>query len=53
MRKKYGIQVKSKLLLALISIFIFMLIFASAASSQMLGDVNFDGVIDIRDVVLV
>ncbi len=43
----------AKAAIVILSIFIFLILLAAAASAQMLGDVNNDGVIDIRDVVLV
>jgi len=48
-RRKVG----AKVTLALLSVFILLILLVSTVSSQMLGDVNFDGVVDIRDVVLV
>jgi len=46
-------RVGAKVTLALLSVFILLILLVSTVSSQMLGDVNFDGVVDIRDVVLV
>lgn len=48
-KKTSGIKILSVLLCALL----FLLISAQSASASMLGDVNSDGVIDVRDVVLV
>lgn len=48
-KKTTGIKILSALLCALL----FLLVFAQAASASTLGDVNSDGVIDVRDVVLV
>lgn len=48
-RRKVG----AKVTLALLSVFILLILLGPTVSSQMLGDVNFDGVVDIRDVVLV
>jgi hypothetical protein len=42
-----------KLPLIFFTVLFFLLLFSAAASAQMLGDVNDDGLIDIRDVVLV
>jgi hypothetical protein len=46
-------RIGAKITLALLSVFILLILLASAVSAQMTGDVNNDGYIDIRDVVLV
>ena len=46
-------RVGAKLTLVLLSVFFLLILLSSAVSSQMKGDVNFDGFVDIRDVVLV
>ena len=46
-------RVGAKVTLVLLSVFILLILLSSAVSSQMLGDVNIDGFVDIRDVVLV
>jgi hypothetical protein len=43
----------AKIALVLLSIFLFLLLFSQAASAARMGDVNGDGRIDVRDVVLV
>ncbi len=48
-RKRAGVKIS----LALLSVFLFLLLFAPAASAAMIGDVNSDGRIDVKDVVLV
>lgn len=42
-----------KLPIMIFAVIVFLFLFSAAASAQMLGDVNEDGLIDIRDVVLV
>jgi hypothetical protein len=46
-------RIGAKITLALLSVFILLILLFSAVSAQMPGDVNNDGYIDIRDVVLV
>jgi len=48
-RKRVGLQTTLVLLCSIL----FFLLFAPAASASLLGDVNNDGLIDVRDVVLV
>jgi hypothetical protein len=52
-KRNNGGKAGTKLLLVLLSIFFLMMLLVPAASAQQLGDVNFDGVVDIRDVVLI
>lgn len=53
MNNAYRGRAGAKAILVLLSVFILLILLSSAVSAQMLGDVNFDGVIDIRDVILV
>jgi|GEM_PF-1047917 len=53
MKRNNGGKAGTKLLLVLLSIFILMILLVPAASAQQLGDVNFDGVVNIYDVVLI
>ncbi len=48
-RRKVG----AKVTLVLLSVLILLILLSSAVSAQILGDVNNDGYVDIRDVVLV
>jgi hypothetical protein len=48
-RKRAGV----KTALVLLSVFLFLLLFAPVASASTIGDVNNDGVINVQDVVLV
>ncbi len=50
---KTGKRAGTKLSLILLSVILFLLLLSPAAAATMYGDVNEDGVVDIRDVVMV
>ncbi len=49
----YRRKIGARATLALLFIIILLFLLSSAVSAQMPGDVNFDGIVDIRDVVMV
>jgi uncharacterized protein YegP (UPF0339 family) len=53
MNNTYRRRIGAKVTLVLLSVVLLLFLLSSAVSAQLPGDVNYDGIVDIRDVVLV